>query len=121
MVSVPAGEEDRNAAVAAAVARLSTEGAPQAVAFLLAVLRDRSESTRLRVDVAKTILDRAGVIPPRASDAPDAVDKPLHRRSRGELAALIERAQSELSGRARVVNARQTGVQTKRTGAELLA
>lgn len=60
----------------------------------LGVLRDiltGDHPAKLKLDAAKTVLDRAGHIAPKAGDAPTGEDKPLAEMSVDELEAFIRR------------------------------
>ncbi len=72
--------------------------APAALAVLSGLMDDEDASSKIRLDAAKTILDRAGFVPPKASDAPTVGEKSLHEMTRSELAARVDQLQSELSG-----------------------
>jgi hypothetical protein len=89
------------AAIVQEVARLlAVEGAPLALSVLVETCRDQAAPARVRVDAAKTILDRAGIA---ARQAPEPGAKPLSDMGTGELRALVERLEGELAGRARPV------------------
>lgn len=66
-------------------AMISGELASKAVEVLQGIIEDENAPQKLRLDAAKTILDRAGVIPPKAPDAPDIADKGLEELSVQEL------------------------------------
>jgi hypothetical protein len=79
--------------------RLLTEGAPIAYALLAEVVRDKAVSARVRVDAAKTILDRGGFVPPKAAE-PGGMEKAVTEMSRDELRAFITIAEHKLSSEA---------------------
>jgi phage terminase small subunit len=66
-------------------------------------LMEHSPSHKTRLDAARTILDRAGHVPPRPIDEQKEVDRALHEYSRDELKALVIRIENEIVGRARDV------------------
>lgn len=55
----------------------------------------------VRVQAAKTVLDRAGHIAPKAAEPPRAGDKPLSEMTADELEAFIRRGREALDGAAR--------------------
>lgn len=59
--------------------------AAKAVEVLEQVIDDASAPQKLRVEAAKTILDRSGIIAPRAPEAPDLKPKRLSEMSIAEL------------------------------------
>jgi phage terminase small subunit len=79
--------------------RLLTEGAPIAYALLAEVVRDKAVSARVRVDAAKTILDRGGFVPPKAAE-PGGMEKTVTEMSRDELRAFITIAENHLANAA---------------------
>ena len=80
-----------------------SEAAPIAVKTLLAMVADEDKPDRIRIDAAKTILDRAGYVAPKAADAPSGAEKALHEMTRDELAERADRLQKEISERATLV------------------
>ena len=93
------------AAVNAAVQIALAEDAPLARNLLRQYVKDPSMHPKIRLDAAKTLLDRAGHIAPKARDASGGQDKPLNEMSRDELRALVDRYEAELTGRAKLVSA----------------
>lgn len=71
---------------------------------VLETLMTAATSEKVRADCAKTLLDRAGLIAPRAA-APGTGDKPLHEMAVTELRAMADKLQGEIEARARPVNA----------------
>jgi short-subunit dehydrogenase involved in D-alanine esterification of teichoic acids len=71
--------------------------APAALVVLNDLMDDEDASPKIRLDAAKTILDRAGFVPPKASDAPTVGEKSLHEMSRDELAARVRQIQGEIA------------------------
>ena len=70
--------------------QLSVELAPKAVRILDEIMADTAMPARVRVDAAKTLLDRAGFTPAAiAADAPPAIEE-MSRLSREQLEALVE-------------------------------
>ena len=93
------------AAVNAAVQIALAEDAPLARNLLRQYVKDPSMHPKIRLDAAKTLLDRAGHIAPKAKDPSAGHDKPLHEMSLEELRALVDRYEAELTGRAKLVSA----------------
>jgi phage terminase small subunit len=89
-----------NAAMAAALA----EDAPLARKLLRRYVEDEALHPKLRLEAAKSLLDRAGHIAPKARDANERHHKPLHEMSIEELRALADRFEAELGGRAKLVS-----------------
>jgi phage terminase small subunit len=77
--------------------RLANEAAPVAYSVLVKILRDENAASRVRVDAAKTLLDRAGFVPPRAPDPPGTTGKQLNEMSREELRAVLTVAEDRLA------------------------
>lgn len=75
--------------------------APAAVKTLSGLMDDEDASPKIRLDAAKTILDRAGFVPPKAMEAPMVGEKALHEMSRDELAARVRQLQSEIGAPSR--------------------
>jgi phage terminase small subunit len=90
-----------NTAMAAALA----EDAPLARKLLRRYVEDEALHPKLRLEAAKSLLDRAGHIAPKARDANGEQHKPLHEMSIDELRALVDRYEVELAGRAKLVSA----------------
>jgi hypothetical protein len=68
--------------------RLSGPAATKATAFLERVVDDECAPLKVRVEAAKTILDRAGFLPPNVVERAakvNALDKPLHEMTLPEL------------------------------------
>ena len=83
---------------------LQTEGAPVALDLLIKTVRNDKENSRVRVDAAKTILDRAGHVA-RPKEADSGAQKDLHEMSTDELRALVDKLEGELADRAEPVSA----------------
>lgn len=84
---------------------LATEGAPAAYSLLKEAVTSKDDAKwppKLRLEAAKTLLDRAGFIAPKAPEAPGGA-KPLQQMDQGELAEQLRRVQAELSNRATVI------------------
>lgn len=67
-------------------------------------IRDNSKDERLRVACAKDLLNRAGFIAPKATEASRGADKPLNDMSTTELRALADKLEGELADRAKPVS-----------------
>jgi hypothetical protein len=89
-------------AIALEVRRRFVTSAPLALR-IVEWLMENSPSHKVRLDAAKTILDRAGHVPPRPLDGQDEPDKALHEYTYEELKALAIRIENEIVGRARDV------------------
>lgn len=64
-------------------------GAPQAVNTLIDIMTDRKASKGVRIDAAKTVLSRAGYVPPKAGE-PLEKQKKLGELTNGELAEMLK-------------------------------
>jgi hypothetical protein len=95
--------------------RLVNEG-PNSIRVLVE-LRDNPEiSPKVRADCAKTLLDRAGHVAPRATIDRNQTDKPLHELSTDELRAMADRLEGELAERAKpVISAAPAPIETNET------
>ncbi|OPY95782.1 hypothetical protein A5906_07390 [Bradyrhizobium sacchari] len=87
-------------AVAAAISEsiqldLAVVGAPLAYRVAKSLLQDASVSARVRADLSIKVLDRAGHIAPTRKET-SSQQKSLSEMSRDELAAFIERNQTEI-------------------------
>jgi phage terminase small subunit len=90
-------------AIAFEVRRRFVTGAPTALR-VLEWLMEHSPSHKVRLDAAKTILDRAGHVPPAPpKEDPNTLEKPLNELSLEELRAKVDQYEKELTGRARDV------------------
>ena len=78
--------------------------AAAALRTLCEIMEDPTAPKGVRVDAAKAVLDRAGFIAPRQSDAQGA-QKALNEMSSDELRRFISDSERELSGRAKDVSA----------------
>ncbi len=91
-------------AVQMGVARALALGSGVALRVLREVLEDDTVDKRLRVVCAKTLLDRAGHIAPKAAAPGAAGDVPLNEMSMGDLRALADKLEGEIAGRAKEVS-----------------
>lgn len=95
----------RHSGVRAEIDRLTREAlgdhASASVVVLRQILDDPrtdKDFTRLRLDAAKAILDRAGFVAPKAPDAPeDPAAKPMRNWSIAELDAFISDTQAKIA------------------------
>lgn len=78
--------------------------APLAMNVLQELVTDKTMHPKLRLDAAKTILDRAGHIAPKAVAQGSKDAKPLNEMSMGELRELADKLEGEISGRAKEVS-----------------
>lgn len=92
------------AAVQIAVARQLAAAAPLALRVLKEFVADVTLDKRLRVVCAKTLLDRAGHIAPKAAAAGQAGDVPLNELSMADLRQLADKLEGEIAGRAKDVS-----------------
>jgi hypothetical protein len=99
----------RSAAVVAAVDQelrqlLAAEAAPLALSFLMEVVTNHAGKygERVRVDAAKTLLDRAGYQAPKHQEAPGSAKDP-HQMGTAELHDLVMKLEGELASRAKVI------------------
>ena len=74
--------------------------APRALE-VVAQLLEHGQTERIRLEAAKTILDRSGFIAPKASDGAENREKDLHTMSRQELEERAQRLASEIADRAK--------------------
>lgn len=91
------------------VGTLVGEGVPLAIKTLFQILKDEGAPARVRVDAAKTVLDRAGISAARPSAPEVKNEKALADMSPDELRALISRLENEVAERADPVSAPPPG------------
>lgn len=92
------------AAVQIDVAKRLAIGSGIALRVLQEFAVDDTLDKRLRVVCAKTLLDRAGHIAPKAVAAAQGGETPLNEMSMTDLRALADKLSGEIAGRAKVVN-----------------
>ena len=100
--------------IALAIARAARIRLARDVPLALSTLRwltEHSPSHKVRLDAATRLLDRAGIVPPKAPDPPGEFEKPLHELTQEQLYALVAKwtvsaavAEHELGNRAKAVN-----------------
>jgi hypothetical protein len=90
-------------AVALAVHKRLVASAPMALAIIEELARN-ADSPKVRLDAAKTLMDRAGHVPPRVADIVRPYETPLNEMSVEELKALATRLEDEVVSRATVVS-----------------
>jgi hypothetical protein len=99
----------RHDGVHAEVDRLTREAlgdhATAALGLLGRAVRDEQAPLKVRVDACKTILDRAGFIPPKAADAPRPPSKPTERLSLAELDVMMVELRAEIAAKAAALEA----------------
>lgn len=76
---------------------LATELAPKAIKILNEIMCDTKMHGRVRVDAAKTLLDRAGFGAATAADAPLADDDNMALWSRERLMAFLSKEEAKLA------------------------
>jgi hypothetical protein len=91
------------AAIHLETARKLALAAPVALKALIEFAGDAAIDKRIRLAAAKTLLDRAGHIAPKALAPSKAGEKPLNELSTGELRELADKLERELSDRAKPV------------------
>lgn len=102
------------AAIHTEVRRKLVAVAPIALAVIERLVKDDTTPPKIRLDAARTLLDRAGFIAPRAIVDKATHELALHELSIGELRSLADKLEGELSGRAKDVsgaNAAPAGTQ----------
>jgi hypothetical protein len=73
--------------------QISGPAATKASALLEEIVGNTELPMRLRLDAAKTILDRAGYVPPKASEPEEPAEKDMASMTIEELEAFIRRAE----------------------------
>ena len=86
------------------VRRMATEGLPLAYSVLVQILRDENAPARVRVDAAKTVLDRGGMPAQRAIAAKETGEKSLSEMTTDELRNMVDKLESALSERAKPID-----------------
>jgi hypothetical protein len=92
------------AAIHAEVRRKLVALAPVALSTIEMIVKDETAPIKVRLDGAKTLLDRAGHIAPRAVVDKGTQELALHELSISELRSLADRLENELAARAKDVN-----------------
>jgi hypothetical protein len=107
------------AAIHTEVRRKLVAGAPIALSVIERLVKDEATPPKIRLDAAKTLLDRAGHIAPRAIVDKGTHELVLNELSIGELRQLADKLESELAGRAKDVSgASDDPAGTQSTGIE---
>lgn len=83
------------------VRRKLVAGAPIALAVIERLVKDETTPPKIRLDAAKTLLDRAGHIAPRAIVDKATHELALHEMSLGDLRQLADKLEGEIAGRAK--------------------
>ncbi len=94
--------------IAMAIARAARPRLARMVPLALGTLEHLAEhaiSEKVKLDASKAILDRAGLVPPKAQEDRSAIEPPLHEMSSDELRARAARLEDELAGRAKPISA----------------
>lgn len=78
--------------------------APVALHVIEMIMLDTAVAARVRLEAAKTLLDRAGYIAPKAQQE-RSNDLPLHEMSTDDLRTMAARLEDEIAGRARPISA----------------
>lgn len=100
--------------IALAIARAARPRLAKSLPLALGTLDflvEKAISERVRLEAAKAILDRCGIVAPRAPDPPAEFEKPIHELTQDQLRALVAKwtasaaaAEHELGNRATLVN-----------------
>lgn len=90
-------------AVAFAVRARLAASTPMALKVIETIAKDDTLPAKVRLDAAKTLLDRAGHVAPRAVAPDNATETPLHEMTVDQLKDLASRLGDELAGRAKTV------------------
>lgn len=96
----------RNPAIVAAIRieitrLLTAEALPLAYRVLTDIAKDETAPVAVRRACARDLIDRAGIVPPKAAENGAAgAEKPMSEMSTSELRALVDRLESELGARA---------------------
>ena len=93
------------AAVHVEIGRRLIAGAPIALKVLQDICQDAAAPQKLRLEAAKTLLDRAGHIAPKARDNGDGAAKQAHEMSLEELRNTRQALEREIEARAKPLNA----------------
>ena len=67
-------------------------------------LAKNGATERVRLDAAKTLLDRGGHVAPKAREAENAGETPLHEMSTEGLRSLASKLEEEIAGRAKDIS-----------------
>ena len=87
------------AAIHAEIARtIGDDLASLAVGVVRDILRDPAAPLKLRLDAAKTALDRAGYIAPKAADPAAPAEKPKSEMTLAELEAELAKLKADIEG-----------------------
>lgn len=84
-----------------AVRKRMIASAPMAQRVIEELAKNEDIAPRVRLDAARTLLDRAGHVAPRIAEKPS--EAPLHELSTDALKQLASRLEGELAGRAKPV------------------
>jgi phage terminase small subunit len=91
------------AALQIAVRRHLVTDAPMARRVTVEIAQNEDISPKVRLDAAKTLLDRAGHVAPRPRSEDDRTQTPLHEMTTDELRELATRLEGEIAGRAKEI------------------
>ncbi|WP_336812445.1 hypothetical protein [Bosea sp. MMO-172] len=83
---------------------IKTVLAPRALRYLSDALDDEAISPRIRAAIARDLIEKAGIIAPRAA-IQEQSQKTLAEMSPGELADIVSKLETELASRAKDVSA----------------
>ena len=81
--------------------RLQTVHAPAATELLARIMRDKEELTANRIKCAQLLMDRAGLVPPKAAEVEQANIKDAAEMTTREIEEFIAKAQGEIAARQR--------------------
>jgi phage terminase small subunit len=92
--------------IALAIARAARLRLARGVPLALNTLEHlvgKAQSEKVRLDAAKAVLDRAGLVPPKDQEDRSTIATPLHEMTTEDLRAMVHRLEDELVGRAKTV------------------
>jgi phage terminase small subunit len=95
------------AAIQAGVRHALALDAPLARRVLVDLAQDVEMHPKIRLDAAKTLLDRAGHVAPRPTTDKSTEHQALHEMSIDQLRALADKLETELADRAKPVDSAQ--------------
>lgn len=91
----------RAAIMARVTHRLQTIHAPVATELVARIMRDTNELTANRLKAAQMLMDRAGLVPPKAAEVEQANTKDAAEMTTREIEEFIAKAQGEIAARQR--------------------
>lgn len=89
----------RAAIMARVMNRLQTVHAPAATELLGRIMRDKDELTANRIKCAQLLMDRAGLVPPKAAEPEAPNQKDAAEMTTREIEEFVAKAQAQLAQR----------------------